>query len=170
MRESGFADSRRREAEHVMSGTKTSNRDSRIVVEEVPVKLFGHASTPARLELHARDRAWRIRKSLLPLGLSLVVAPLVALLPPHAPWVVLALGIGGYLASRRWRERYTIRELDGECPRCGAGLDASRGVRLRSPHPLACGSCGHEPLLAVDDGRLNAARRREEDAAAESAP
>lgn len=132
----------------------TDDATVRLELEEVPITLFGHDPTPARLELRARSRAWRLRRLLPPLLATLVVAPLVALLPPHAPWAVGALVVGGALAWRRWSERYTVRAFSGTCPRCGADLELPSDTRLRFPHPLECPRCRHEPILEVDPDRL----------------
>ncbi|MDX1567219.1 MAG: hypothetical protein R3223_05415 [Longimicrobiales bacterium] len=133
------------------STVQTPESPSRIVLDDVPVTLFGHPSTSARLELQARSRGWRIRKAAAPLVAGLVVAPVVALLPPHAPWALVALATGGILARRKWKERFTILDAEARCPRCDTELPLPEGTRLRSPHPLTCPECGHEPVVEVPE-------------------
>ena len=84
------------------------------------------------------------------LGYLLVLAPLFALIPPHAPWALGALGVGAIVARRKWLEFHSLRAIEGTCPRCGSDLFLPRPARLRHPHPLACESCNHELALQVD--------------------
>ena len=119
--------------------------------------LFGHSPTSARLVLEPRSRGWRTRKAAVPLLIGLAVAPLVALLPPHAPWALVALATGAILARRKWKERYTIRHARVQCPRCDADLPLAEGSRLRIPHPVTCPDCGHEPVVEVSQERLDLA-------------
>ncbi len=90
-------------------------------------------------------------------ALTLIVAPLVALIPPHAPWAVAALAIGATITRRRWLERHTVQSMSGDCPRCGTPLRVARPTRLRHPHAISCETCHHEPLLKVNlnDAVLN---------------
>ncbi len=127
---------------------------------EGAVSLFGHEPSRASLELRPRSKAWRLRKAALP-GLGfLLLAPVVALLPPHVPWAVAALAVGFFLARRRWKERFTVLGFDGRCPRCGAELSLPTGTRLKTPHSLHCDRCRHEPVLTVEADRLDRARPR----------
>jgi len=118
--------------------------------------LFGFEPTPATAHLRARPRGWRVGGALRIMAGSLVVAPVVGILPPHAPWVVGALAGGAVLARRRWTERFTLERLDGTCPKCGQGVDARPG-RLRTPHPVPCDGCHHEARLELADGALASA-------------
>jgi len=121
------------------------------------VSLFGHSPTSARLVLEPRSRGWRTRKAAVPLFIGLAVAPLVALLPPHAPWALVALATGAILARRKWKERYTIQDARARCPRCDAELPLAEGSRLRIPHPVTCPDCGHEPVVEISQERLDLA-------------
>lgn len=114
------------------------------------VALFGHEPTPASVELVPRGRRWRAFRALRVLAVALVVAPIVGLVPPHAPWALGALVGGGLLAWRRWQERQTLVGLEGTCPRCGAGLSVDDARRLRRPHPVACEACHHEAALVIE--------------------
>jgi hypothetical protein len=87
--------------------------------------------------------------------LGLLVAPVVVLIPPHVPWALGALATGGFLARRRWLERFTVLDVAGSCPRCGKPVKATRG-RLRSPHPVLCESCHFEGSVEVPPEALDA--------------
>jgi len=119
--------------------------------------LFGFPAEDLQVTLRARSKAWRIGGAARALGVALVVAPAVAVVPPHAPWLIGALAVGGLLARRRWTEHFTVVEGAGACPKCGAPLDVKPG-RLRSPHPLPCEACHHESTLRLPDGVLDAHR------------
>jgi hypothetical protein len=80
------------------------------------------------------------------MALFVVIAPFVAIFPPHAVWLIGALGAGAFLARRRYVERYTLLELDGTCPKCGTPFRVKPG-RLHVPHPLPCEGCHHEPTV-----------------------
>lgn len=142
-----------------MSGSTVDSRQapSHIVLKGVSVTLFGHTPTTARLVLLPRSRGWRTRKAAIPLAIGLAVAPVVALLPPHAPWALISLATGGILARRRWKEHYTIQEADALCPRCETSLPLPSGTRLRIPHPVTCPDCGHEPVVEVTADELERA-------------
>jgi len=86
-------------------------------------------------------------------GLAVLVAPVAGLVPPHAPWILGVLGVGGLLARRRWHERFTVVGVEGPCPKCGEALEVPRG-RLRTPHPVPCHSCHHEVSVEVREEAL----------------
>ena len=115
--------------------------------------LFGFEPTPAHARIAARSRAWRIGGAARTFGVFAVVAPFVAIIPPHAVWLIGALATGGFLARRRFIERFTLLSLDGTCPKCGAPLEIKSG-RLKEPHPLPCETCHHESTLRVPAGTL----------------
>ena len=114
------------------------------------ITLFGFDDVPANARIEARSRGWRVRRASIALAVGLIAAPAVALVPPHAPWAVGALGIGLVTARRRWAEEHTLHFLEGACPRCGNGISLSRSVRLRHPHPISCPSCRHELAISID--------------------
>lgn len=123
-----------------------------IRVETPPARLvlFGFSPTQARVETVARTRSWRVTRALF-IGLAtLGLTPLVALVPPHVPWALLALGSGGLLAVRRLREQATLRAFEGNCPRCGAFQTIESPVRLRDPHRFPCSACHHDLTLEVN--------------------
>ena len=113
--------------------------------------LFGFDPAPVEVTLRQRNRAWRVGGAARTFGISVVVAPFVALLPPHAVWPIGALAVGGFLARRRLSERFTLLALEGACPKCGERIRTKRG-RLRRPHPLPCDHCHHESTLRFPEG------------------
>jgi len=120
------------------------------------ITLFGYDPVDVELLLRPRSRRWRLLGTGRILAVTLVVAPLVGLAPPHAPWVVGVLGAGGFLARRRWRERFTVEGVEGPCPKCGAELSVASGA-LKRPHTVPCDACHHESSVRLDDARLDQA-------------
>lgn len=115
--------------------------------------LFGFDATPVGVEVVPRTRRWRLVGALRAMGASLLVAPVAAVVPPHAPWAIGALAAGGYFARRRWAETHTLVGVEGTCPKCGAAFKTRKG-RLRRPHPLDCEACHHTSELRLTDGVL----------------
>lgn len=111
--------------------------------------LFGFDSTAALLSVRARSTSWRASGAALIMGGFTLLAGVVAILPPHAPWLIGALVGGVLLARRRWIERHTLESVEGTCPKCGAPL-AVKPSRLRTPHPVPCDRCHHEAALRFD--------------------
>ncbi|MDX1647300.1 MAG: hypothetical protein R3304_09165 [Longimicrobiales bacterium] len=112
--------------------------------------LFGFEDTPVAARIIARSRAWRVGGAVRTFAVSAVIAPFVAVFPPHAVWLIGALAVGGFLARRRYVERYTLVSVEGKCPKCGTPLSVKSG-RLKRPHPLPCEGCNHEPNLRIPD-------------------
>ncbi len=114
------------------------------------ISLFGFDEVPADVLVETRSVGWRARRAAIALAAGLIAAPLAALVPPHAPWALGALGIGLLTARRRWAEAHTLHFLEGACPRCGEGITLSRPARLRHPHATSCPSCQYELAISVD--------------------
>ncbi len=114
------------------------------------ITLFGFDVVPANARIEARSVGWRVRRAAIALAAGLIAAPAVALVPPHAPWAVGALGISFLTARRRWAEKHTLHFLEGACPRCGEGITLSRPAPLRHPHATPCPSCHYELAISVD--------------------
>ena len=112
------------------------------------VTLFGFESTEAFASIQPRGRRWRVGGAARTMGIFVVIAPIMAIVPPHAPWGIGALAAGIILARRRMIERFTLIALEGTCPKCDAPLRAKR-TRLRTPHPLTCEACHHQASLKV---------------------
>lgn len=123
--------------------------------------LFGFDSTSAEATIRPRARAWRIGGAARTMAVAVALAPAVAVIPPHAPWLIGALAVGGILARRRLQERFTLTAVSGSCPKCGAPLQVKSG-RLRRPHPLPCEVCHHESTLQVEERALAAHRAETE--------
>lgn len=115
--------------------------------------LFGFEPTVARTAIAARSRGWRLGGSARIFAVFVVIAPFVAIFPPHAVWPIGALLTGAILARRRWVERFTLLEVDGTCPKCGTPYSIKRS-RLRVPHPLPCETCHHQGSLRLPPGTL----------------
>ena len=112
------------------------------------VTLFGFESTEAFASIQPRGRRWRVGGAARTMGIFLVIAPMMAIVPPHAPWLIGALTAGIILTRRRLIERFTLISLEGTCPKCDATINVKR-TRLRIPHPLTCQSCHHQASLKV---------------------
>lgn len=114
------------------------------------ITLFGFDVVPANARIEARSVGWRVLRASIALAAGLIVAPVVFLVPPHAPWALAALGISLLTARRQWAEAHTLHFFEGTCPRCGEGVSISRPARLRHPHAISCPSCHYELALSVD--------------------
>lgn len=117
--------------------------------------LFGFPPSTVQLRIIRRSRGWRVGGAARTFGVSVVLAPVVALLPPHAIWPIGALITGAVLSRRRLKERFTLVSLEGGCPKCAKPLEVRRG-RLLFPHPLPCEGCHHQGSLKLDEGTLSA--------------
>jgi hypothetical protein len=119
------------------------------------IVLFGFEPAEAVVRLRFRPKSWRLGGAVRFVAGSLVVAPAVGLVPPHAPWIVGALAGGVILARRRWNERFTLEHVEGFCPRCRGPIRVRPG-RLRTPHPVPCEGCHHEASLELPADILEA--------------
>lgn len=89
------------------------------------------------------------------------MAPVVGVVPPHAPWAAGA-GVGGIvLGLRKWGERFTLQNVEGVCPRCDASLGLTGTPPLKSPHPIPCDACGNPVSLRIDVADLERAANRD---------
>jgi hypothetical protein len=116
------------------------------------LSLRGHEPRPALLEVEYRSPKTRITRALLTLLGFWLLAPLVAIIPPHIPWALLAFVAGIYLAVKQWTGEYVVQRFEGQCPRCETPLPLPPGTRIKLPHRMVCFQCHHEPLLQVDAG------------------
>ena len=114
------------------------------------LNLFGFPPQHAAVGVLPRSRGWRTLRAAGFLGGGLLLAPLVGVVPPHAPWVAGALGFGGFLGIRKWRERFTLVSLEGSCPRCGEVVGIRAGTPLRPTLSVPCDKCHHDSRLRVD--------------------
>lgn len=113
------------------------------------VEAFGFTTTNAEIDAIARPASWRATRALLAAGIGLGAAPVVALVPPHIPWVLGSLIGGAVIARKRATEHFTLRSLDAKCPRCGEPLTTETG-RLAGTRQLQCARCGLDSILHVE--------------------
>lgn len=120
----------------------------------VPARLSlrGHEPQPAALSLDFRPPRTRAIRAIGILVGFWILTPIVALLPPHIPWALLAFFAGIYFAIRQWRGEYEVGSFDGKCPRCSSPLKLEPGARIKIPYQMACYQCHHHPLLEVSKG------------------
>lgn len=111
--------------------------------------LFGYPPAPARALVSRRSASSRAVRAGLYAGGTLVLTPVAAIFPPHAPWAMAVLVAGGLLSWRGWNTREVVASFQGDCPRCGNSLTLSPGTRLRDGLAVSCGGCGMEPLLKL---------------------
>lgn len=114
------------------------------------ISLFGHPPTRAMAVLLHRSGRSRLLRALAALAMGAVVVPLVALVPPHAPWAIGAFVLTLLAVRAAFRERWTLVGVEGCCPRCGEAIEVGGRSRLRDPHPLSCRTCRHEPTLTLE--------------------
>ncbi len=117
--------------------------------------LFGFDPTAMKVTILARSKTWRVGGAARTFGLFAVVSPFVAIIPPHAVWLMGALMTGAVLARRRYSERFTLQWVEGSCPKCGNAVTV-KPMRLREPHPFPCEGCHHESRLRLPEGVLEA--------------
>lgn len=117
---------------------------------KITLRLFGFSPTSGNASLQPRSVPWRLARTGFMLAITAVVAPLVFLVPPHAPWGVGALLGGLILSRRRWMERATISDVSAPCPKCGHEVRIRKASRLRDPHTMTCDHCHHESILEVE--------------------
>ena len=114
------------------------------------VSLFGFEATSAELDVLPRSVAWRRLRGGAFFAGGLAGAPVVGMVPPHVPWAIGALAIGGYLGLRKLRERFTLISLQGYCPKCGGALSLSPGTPVRREMAVPCEGCHHDSRLSID--------------------
>jgi hypothetical protein len=116
-------------------------------VTEGTIFLFGFPETRAELEVLPRSTGWRLFHAAAFVGGGLILAPIVGLVPPHAPWAVASLVIGGFAGFRKWKERFTLKSFQGRCPKCGGDLSIRAGTPLRPVMTVPCPGCNHDSRL-----------------------
>lgn len=134
--------------------TEGTASDSAATAGARPARLLlpGHDPTPAQAELIYRTKKSRTVKALVSLLGFWILTPIVALIPPHIPWALLAFLAGIYFAWSNLRGSYHVQQLEGDCPRCGNHLAVKPGSRISLPHKMTCFVCHHEPVFEVERG------------------
>lgn len=115
----------------------------------VQMVLCAYPPAPARVGLVYQRAPGRALKAVVSLIFFWTIAPFSFIIPPHYPFPVLCVCVGGYLAHMFWRGRYRVRWFVGQCPRCGAHLRMQLGERISLPHTVPCVACHFEPMLEV---------------------
>ena len=113
------------------------------------VTLFGFSPGKALIHAVPRTRAWRGARALAFILGGILLAPVVGIIPPHAPWVAGALGLGFFFGVRKWRERFTLESLHARCPKCGGPLVLPQGTPLRPTQSVPCDGCHHDSQLSL---------------------
>lgn len=124
-------------------------------VEERHARLVLPAagSTEARLRVEPRPTGTRRTRAALILAMTLALAPVTFLIPPHFLWPLVVLAAGAYFAHREWTGEYIVHDLDGACPRCGEPLEVEPGTRIRGRQRVECYGCHREPELVLGEAR-----------------
>ena len=119
-------------------------------VSEVPARLvfMGGQSSEARARVIERSAAWRRSQAVKDL-LLLLLAPLVFFIPPHAPWVLLVVGVAFVRAFNHNREHRTLLSLRGPCPKCGTEQEFTELGRMGHPHKVTCAHCRWDVYVDV---------------------
>lgn len=113
------------------------------------IDLFGFRPTPARVVVIPRSTAWRVGHAFGYLGLCWL-GMAAAIIPPHFPWLLTAFFLGIFFFVKYIRQRYTLMELEGTCPKCGAPQTIAKPQRLARPQRLHCPACHQQLLLKVE--------------------
>lgn len=106
-------------------------------------------SATASIVLEPRPKGKRTTRAVLILAATLVLTPVVFLVPPHFLWPLVVLALGLYFARREWVGEYVVASFEGACPRCGEALTLEPGARIRGRQRLECYGCHREPELVV---------------------
>lgn len=115
----------------------------------VVLTLPGHEPVVGHADLAFRPRSERIGRGVASLVGFTVLALVAAIIPPHIPWALIALGAGGIVAFRNFRGVFTVQSFEGNCPRCGAKLTIEPGAKIKPPQQMDCYNCHFQPMLEV---------------------
>ena len=120
-------------------------------VREARLVLPGAGASTAAVAAVAQPSARRTTRALAIALVTVAVAPISFLLPPHLLWPLIVLSVGGYFAWREWWGEYVIESFEGTCPRCEEPLSVDPGTRARGRHRIECYGCHREPELILAD-------------------
>lgn len=115
------------------------------------LELDGSGSTEATVQVMFQSKGTRVSRSLIVLGVTLAILPVLFFIPPRSVWSLVALAVGLYLAWRYWKGGYYVIDFNGPCPHCGTELTLARGTPIRGRHSLECHGCHRHPELIVHD-------------------
>jgi hypothetical protein len=116
---------------------------------EARLTVFGSEPGSALLEVTPRPRARRATRAAGTAAATLVVAAAVALLPPHLPWLLAALAVGGWRTRGEWRGEYELHGFEGSCPRCGEPLRVVERY-ITPPLQVPCFACHAQVQLTLE--------------------
>ncbi|CAN5306906.1 hypothetical protein BH23GEM4_BH23GEM4_23120 [soil metagenome] len=111
---------------------------------EIPAALrfSGVEPTPATATVIERPSGWRTTAVLKELALWWGLA-LISLFIPlwHFIGVPVFLLVGAWRAWGRLREKRTLIDLRGTCPKCGAEQEWTEHASVGDRHEVECGAC-----------------------------
>lgn len=113
------------------------------------LRIRGHDAQPADLTVERRPKQARVTRAGLALFGFLLLAPVVFFIPPHLPWVLIAVTAGVYFAYKQWTGEYVVHQFRGTCPRCNAELRIDPGTKVKLPLQMDCYECHHQPVLEL---------------------
>lgn len=119
-------------------------------IPEVPARLvfMGGQASEARARVLDRSGHWRRTQMLKDLAL-LLLAPVVAIIPPHFPWPIVVLAVVAIRLFGHMREHRTLLSLHGPCPKCGTEQDFTELGRMGNPHKVTCAHCRWDLYVEV---------------------
>jgi hypothetical protein len=106
----------------------------------------------AKARIVERSAQWRRSGALKQLAMWLLL-PVVAIIPPHIPWVLIVLALGAFRAWSRWNEHATLLSLHGPCPKCGFDQEYAELGPLKPRHKVNCRNCRWDLHLLVSPPR-----------------
>jgi hypothetical protein len=110
----------------------------------VPARLsfFGFPATNATARVRENDPQNRLRRALMAFAAGLGLAVLGVFIPIAHFFLVPGFLLGGlFLGLRRLRERRTLIEVRGTCPRCGVEQTFEAGGQWRGSARVTCSNC-----------------------------
>lgn len=125
--------------------TKTNDRASR----DARLTLFGSPTRAAVVDVTPRPRHQRMVRALATLGVTILLAALVGIIPPHVPWILGVLALGAWRTRGEWKGEYALHAFAGPCPRCGEPLRLEEKF-ITPPLAVPCYSCHAQPQLQLE--------------------
>lgn len=114
------------------------------------LELPGNDPAAASLEVIYQPRATRLVRTIIFVGLTLLLMPVVYFLPPAYLWPPVVLVAGLIMARMAWVGEYYVSSFEGACPRCGTALQLKPGSRVRNRQRIECPGCQGRPTLVLE--------------------